>query len=145
MKPSMEIFLGNLPPRATVDDLRSLLMAAVDRNSSRRLVQAILRGFDFDRDTRVQVIDTRSKRRRYRYGHVAVDDPYVARFFVEEVNGQRLGGNRLEAREFVRRANDYEDYAKLNAGPAWVGPERRGSHDGVPNSPISSSRRVKRK
>ncbi len=145
MKQGMEIFLGNLPPRATADDVRAFLLAAVDRNISRRLVQVIFRDFDFERDTQVLVIDKRSKRRRYRYGHIAVRDPYVGRFFVEEIGGQRMGGNRLEAREFYQRANSYEEYARVEDNPFWAGPERRGTGDGAPRSSSRSAKRVKRK
>jgi hypothetical protein len=141
MKAGMEVYLGNLPPRVTAAEVHYFLQAALDRNLSRRLVQAIFRGFVFERDVRVQVVDRRSKRRRYRFAHILFADSCVARFFIEELNGLRMRGNRLEARQYFRRANDYEDYAALDEQAAWTGRERRGVSAGVvaPTSPPATA------
>jgi hypothetical protein len=135
MGAGMAVYLGNLPPRASADEVRAFLLATLDRNMPRRLVQAIFRNFEFARDLRMQVIEKRSRRRRYRFAHLQFADACVARFFIEELNGLRMRGQRLVAREFFHRANDYEDYEAQAQRAAWSGRERRAENAVPPPRP----------
>lgn len=142
MLSGMELYLGNLPTRTTPQDLRGFLQDAFDRNASRRLVQAVFRDFNFERDARIHVVEQRHRTGTYRYGHIFFHDPRIARFFVEEGNGQRLAGQKLEVREFVPRKNFAERRDARDIVVAWSGAERRQQQRRAVNGAWSASKRV---
>ncbi len=127
MNPGTQLYLGDLPPRASESEVLAFLQAAIDLNISRRLVNAIFRGFDLMSGVRVQIVEKRSKRRHYRFAHITCYNAYVARFFIEALSGMRMRGYRLEAREYIHRANDYEGYVALSEAAQWSGFDRRAS------------------
>ncbi|HEC16811.1 MAG TPA: RNA-binding protein [Sedimenticola sp.] len=105
----MDVFIGNLPPSASLDEIRSLHGQ-----------------WDFNVEVkRVEGRDRTGREYCYFLAHFAVSEEKQARRLIERLNGLSYYGQRIEARPFVHRSY-YNERRALNwRDRPWHAEERR--------------------
>jgi hypothetical protein len=121
----MDIFVGNLPQKTQVDEIRRLFETVLRP----RGLSAVLpksrkqprRGFN---PPRYQIVEL-SGDRPMRYGHVVLFPDSMARQAIKDLQDATLRGEQIVVREFVRRAYINDRRSLHWRSQPWQNEERR--------------------
>jgi len=102
----VNIYVGNLPPDATAEDLRRLFA-------------------DFDHEARITWVEQQTTGGLLCYGYAVIHSEAAAQRAVLALNGVELHGRSLHIREFIERPSGDNRRAADSDERPWYGPERR--------------------
>lgn len=118
----MELFIGPVPEGTTTSDLLDLLYESVHHHLFPRMADLVMHRISIDPGTRLRVVRRGQSRK---FGYVKMNDPGMGQFFLEALNGERIRGVPVNAREFKRRALQKDRRAVHWRIKNWRGEERR--------------------
>jgi len=105
----MDVFVGNLSPRTTLNDLVVFFKS-------------------FSSDARFQIFDKQFEDgSRTRYAIASIEPDKLAEKAIKKLNGTYLQGNTVVLREFLHRSYSNERRAVGWRDKPWGGVERRGN------------------
>lgn len=105
----MDVFIGNLPPSATLEEIREI-------HGNWRF-NAVIR--------RVDGQDKSGRLYRYFLVHFAVDDEKAAQQLIKQLHGLSYYGRKIEVRPFIHRSYCNERRALDWREKPWHAEERR--------------------
>lgn len=120
----MEIFIGNLPPKASAFELRRLFNPVVE-NNGRRFLFWRLNSLEY---MNFRIVEQRTGKGLVRYGVAQVEPDWMAEVCLSELNHSFLMGQPLLLREYHRRSYMNERRAVDWRTRPWDGKERRQHH-----------------